>query len=242
MRARLLALSAAGLFGLLSSSSTANPMAASTAGTQSATQLKQSQRSSKKASEKKVTARLKKRRKPERYEETRKGSKIRAGGARLHLNADVSTLEKVLLDFRRYTELGEEFDQVKVLRKNKKTGETDVYIRFPILHGASHLWVILRFQPKVCPSKNVCELRAKMVKGNVKRFDVTYRMHELSDDDSRLDVEMHVDPGLPFAASIVSNQVSRQSAKAARRVREKAELIDKRQRAAKGRSKRGSKG
>ena len=192
---------------------------------------KDSAKKSKREKREEVNARLKKKRKIERYKK-RKDSKIKAGGARLFMEADVSTLEKILLDFRRYTELGKEFDQVKVLRRNKKKGTTDVYLRFPILHGASHLWVILRFQPKKCPSEDVCMIEARLVKGNVRRFDLTYRIHKLDSGESRLDIEMLVDPKLPFASSIISDETARQAAKAGRRIRHRAELVDKRKRAA----------
>src|SRR5688572_27340809 len=139
--------------------------------------------------------RLMQTRKAERYSVKVAGSSIAAGAARVHVAAPLCSLLHALTDFEHYPEIIREFEQAKVLRKkDAKNPSTDVYVRVPILNDTVRIWAILRFEEPVKLGEAEYVVRAKLVKGNVERFDLTYRLRSIDNDDSQLDVQMLIVP------------------------------------------------
>jgi hypothetical protein len=132
-------------------------------------------------------------------------------------------------DFERYPEIIREFEQARVLRKkDAKNPTTDVYVRVPILNDTVRIWSILRFDEPSRVTDNEYVVRAKLVKGNVERFDLTYRVRRIDDDDTQLDVEMLIVPRLPFPGSLITAEVARAADKTTRRFRDRVEPLHKR--------------
>jgi hypothetical protein len=171
--------------------------------------------------------RLMRTRKAERYSVKAAKSSIDAGAARVHVAAPLCTVLHSTTDFEHYPEIIREFEQAKVLRKrDAKNPTTDVYVRVPILNGSVRIWAVLRFEQ---PSKVSDDfvVRAKLVKGNVDRFDLTYRLRRIDEDDTELNVEMLIVPRLPFPGSLVTSEVARAADKTTRRFRDRVEPLYK---------------
>ncbi len=176
--------------------------------------------------------RLMQTRKAERYSVKVPGSSIAAGAARVHVAAPLCALVYSLTDFEHYPEIIREFEQAKVLRKkDAKNPTTDVYVRVPILNDTVKIWAVLRFEEPSKVSENEYLVRAKLVKGNVERFDLGFRVRRIDDDDSQLDVEMLIVPKLPFPGSLITSEVARAADKTTRRFRDRVEPLYKRREA-----------
>jgi len=66
-------------------------------------------------------------------------------------------------------------------------------------------------------------IEGKMVRGNVKRFDATYRITRIDSQNTQLNLEMLIVPRLPFPGSVVTGEVSRACRSAVRQIRDAAE-------------------
>jgi hypothetical protein len=168
--------------------------------------------------------RLMQSRKAERYSVKTAGSSIAAGAARVHVAAPLCAVLYSTVDFEGYPEIIREFEQARVLRKkDAKNPTTDVYVRVPILNGTVRIWSVLRFEEPTKIANGTYVVRAKLIKGNVDRFDLTYRLQAIDDDDTQLDVEMLIVPRLPFPGSLVTSEVARAADKTTRRFRDRVE-------------------
>lgn len=151
------------------------------------------------------SARLKKKRDSERYEVRTPHSSIKAGAARVHIAAPTASVQKVVLDFKNYDSLSSRFEKSKVVGRDGD--KTDVYLQVPILKGAAKVWAIVRFEPmKKVGNEHVLE--GKMIKGNVRRLDATWRIKSVDEDDSQLNLELLIVPKLPVPGSVVTGEVA----------------------------------
>jgi ribosome-associated toxin RatA of RatAB toxin-antitoxin module len=164
--------------------------------------------------------RLKDKRKSERYEVKTEHSSVKAGCARIYVNAPTSVTKKVVLDFKNYSKLSKKFDKSKVVGRDGD--KTDVYLQVPILKGAAKVWAVVRFEPaKKVGGAEVIE--AHMIKGNVKRLDAKWIIKKIDDDETQLNLEMLIVPNLPAPGSLITGEVAYASDLAVTGARDRAE-------------------
>ncbi|HEY6727545.1 MAG TPA: hypothetical protein VI197_26095, partial [Polyangiaceae bacterium] len=113
-----------------------------------------------------------------------------------------------------------QFERARVVGRGK-TG-TDLYLDIPILHGLAKIWAVVRFQPPV-RSANSSLIHGRMIKGNVKRLDITWRIDRVEDKYTRLAAELLLDISLPAPESAVLKTVKRAAAQAVKGARNEAE-------------------
>ncbi len=149
--------------------------------------------------------RLKKKRDSERYEVRTPHSSVKAGAARVHVAAPTDSVKKVILDFKNYESLSSRFEKSRVV--GRSGDNTDVYLQVPILKGAAKIWAVVRFEPiKKVGNEHI--LQGKMIKGNVKRMDATWRIKPMNDKDTQLNLELLIVPKLPVPGSVVTGEVA----------------------------------
>lgn len=149
--------------------------------------------------------RLMKKRDSERYEVDAPESPIKAGAARVTVKAPVKMVEKIITDFKSYSEFISKFEKSRVV--GREGDKTDVYLQVPILKGAAKVWAVVRFEPV----KNVNGwdiVEAHMIKGNVKRLDARWRMKKIDDENTQLNLELLIVPKLPVPGSLVTGEVA----------------------------------
>jgi hypothetical protein len=159
--------------------------------------------------------------KAEQYTLKALGTRIETGAARVFVKAPLETTKGTVTDYARYGAMIETFDQAKVV--GKQGTQTDVYLRVPILNGAARIWAVMRFDPPRKVSDDEYVVAAKMVKGNVERFEATYRIRRIDAGNTQLNLEMLIVPNLPVPGSVVTSWVARASDRAVRRLRDGAE-------------------
>jgi ribosome-associated toxin RatA of RatAB toxin-antitoxin module len=166
-------------------------------------------------------ARLMKLRDSERYEvDTAHG--IRAGAARVHVAAPVKVVARVVQSYAKYSDFMPRFEKSRVVGRSGK--KTDVYLQVPILKGAARIWAVLRMEPPRTRGDETV-IRGKMIKGNVKRLDATWRITRIDADNSQLNLEMLIVPSLPVPGSMVTGEVAFAADKAVMGSRERAEAL-----------------
>jgi ribosome-associated toxin RatA of RatAB toxin-antitoxin module len=157
-------------------------------------------------------------RKIERYDV--KAAGLNAGAARTVVMASDTVVRSVVTDFAHYDTFISKFKAAKIV--GKVGDKTDVYLQVPIINGAVKIWAIVRFEPL----KQVGEdqvLIGKMVKGNVKRLDASWRLHRLDDQSTELRLELLIVPDLPVPEALVLPEVRYAAAKAVGGTRDDAE-------------------
>jgi ribosome-associated toxin RatA of RatAB toxin-antitoxin module len=159
-------------------------------------------------------------RKVQRYDVKVANSDIEAGGAKAAVQAPTSVVRSVITDYAKYSKVISKFEQARIVGKSGQ--RTDVYLQVPILKGAAKIWAVVRFdQPQ--RSEKSEEVRAKMVKGNVKRLDAVWRIREVDEQNSELELELLIVPDMPAPRSLVVSEARGAAAKAVGDARKEAE-------------------
>jgi hypothetical protein len=145
---------------------------------------------------------------------------INAGAARARVQSNNATLKNVLLDYPHYSQIITRFEKARVVGRVGQ--QTDVYLEVPILHGASKIWAIVRFDaPKTEGADEV--IRGRMVRGNVKRLDAAWRVRKVDETSADLSLELLILPDLPAPHSLILSEVRRAAARAVSGARAEAE-------------------
>jgi hypothetical protein len=148
----------------------------------------------------------------ERYTLKALGTSIEVGAARVHVKAPLELTKSTVIDYGRYGALIDTFEKARVV--GKQGDQTDVYLRVPILEGAARIWALMRFDPPRKVSGDEYVVNAKMLKGNIKRFEATYRIKRIDAQNTQLNLEMLIVPSLPVPGSLVTTEVTKASDRA----------------------------
>lgn len=154
----------------------------------------------------------------ERYDV--KAAGMSAGAARTVVVAPDDVVKSVVTDFGHYESFISRFRAAKVV--GRVGDKTDVYLQVPIIKGAVKIWAVVRFDPpKQVGADQI--ITGKMVKGNVKRLDATWRWHKVDDQHTDLRLELLIVPDLPVPEAVVLPEVRYAAAKAVDGTRDEAE-------------------
>lgn len=141
----------------------------------------------------------------QRYEAAPAASGIKAGGARVEVHAPIDVVERVIMDYGSWSRHIRKFEKAKVV--GRRGDRTHVYLQVPILKGATRIWVVAEFDPiKRTDAGDV--LVARMLKGNVKRLDARWRLSKIDDQNTRVELELLLEPDwpLPVPNSLVTQE------------------------------------
>jgi ribosome-associated toxin RatA of RatAB toxin-antitoxin module len=145
---------------------------------------------------------------------------LSAGAARARVASTHETIRGVLTDYAHYSQIITRFEKARIVGKVGQ--QTDVYLEVPILHGATKVWAVVRFDPPKTEGSDVV-IRGRMVKGNVKRLDSTWRVRKVDETSSDLALELLIVPDLPAPSSLIVSEVRRAAARAVSGARAEAE-------------------
>jgi len=134
------------------------------------------------------------------------GSSIEAGGARGGVQAPNAIVTEVVTDFASYSRFIEKVENSRVVAQREAS--TDMYFEIPILHGLTKVWAVVRFAPPTKQGSSYV-IAGRMIKGNSKRLDITWRLQRLSGNATVLTAELLLDMKLPAPDSMVLKTVSR---------------------------------
>ena len=147
-------------------------------------------------------------------------AELNAGAARARVQSTQTTLRSVLLDYPHYSQIITRFEKAKVVGKVGQ--QTDVYLEVPILHGATKVWAVVRFDPPKTEGTDEV-IRGRMVRGNVKRLDAAWRVRKVDETSADLVLELLIVPDLPAPHSLILSEVRRAAARAVSGARAEAE-------------------
>jgi ribosome-associated toxin RatA of RatAB toxin-antitoxin module len=144
-----------------------------------------------------------------------------ASAARTLAHASSEGLQSVVTDYARYSSIITKFKNARVV--GRSGGRTDVYLEVPILGGFSKIWAVVRFEtPEVQGNQHI--IRGRLVRGNVKRLDATWRIEKVEEKKSILSLELLMVPDLPAPASVVSAELRKAAGQAVNAARNEAEV------------------
>lgn len=144
-----------------------------------------------------------------------------AGAARALAYAPSDALTSVVTDYARYSKFITQFRNARVV--GRAATHTDVYLEVPILGGFSTIWAIVRFDAPVADGAQRV-VRGRLLRGNVKRLDATWRIQAIEDQRSVLTLELLIVPDLPAPSSVVSAELRKAAGKAVNAARNEAEV------------------
>ena len=150
-----------------------------------------------------------------------------AGAARARVSSNRETLRGVLTDYAHYSQIITRFEKAKVVGRVGQ--QTDVYLEVPILHGASKIWAIVRFDPPKAEGE-ADVVRGHMLRGNVKRLDAVWRVRKVDETSADLALELLIVPDfhIPAPQSLVLSETRRAAARAVSGARAEAERRSRR--------------
>jgi ribosome-associated toxin RatA of RatAB toxin-antitoxin module len=146
-------------------------------------------------------------------------------GARALVRAPSNVARSVVTDYGRYDAFISRFRDAKIVGKVGK--QTDVYLTVPIMNGTVKIWAVVRFQP---PRKEGTDevIVGKLVQGNVKRLNATWRLHPVDGESTRVNLELSIVPQLPLPQSLLRPELCHAAEKALSGARREAERRGKR--------------
>jgi ribosome-associated toxin RatA of RatAB toxin-antitoxin module len=148
-------------------------------------------------------------------------SSLEAGAARTLAHTPTEALRSVVTDYARYSSIITQFKNARVV--GRSGGRTDVYLEVPILSGLSTVWAVVRFEaPETKGNHQI--IRGRLVRGNVKRLDATWRIEKVDALKSVLTLELLMVPNLPAPTSMVSAELRKAAGKAVNAARNEAEV------------------
>jgi hypothetical protein len=153
----------------------------------------------------------------------------KAGAARVYVKAPIDTAIAIVTDYGNYRAMIRRFERAEVVGKHGD--QTDVALRVPILNGRSRVNGTLRFDPPRREGDEVVVV-GRMIDGNVRRFDATFRLRKIDDESTQLNLEMVIEPKLPVPTALVTRETADASDGTVRRLRD---FSERRFRASKGR-------
>ena len=156
------------------------------------------------------------------YEVKVPNADLNAGAARARVLSNRDTLRAVLTDYAHYSQIITRFEKAKIV--GRVGLQTDVYLEVPILHGATKIWAIIRFDPPKTEGTDDV-VRGHMVRGNVKRLDAVWRVRKVDETSADLALELLIVPDLhiPTPRSLVLSETRRAAARAVSGARSEAE-------------------
>jgi ribosome-associated toxin RatA of RatAB toxin-antitoxin module len=164
--------------------------------------------------------------KAQRYEVLTPFSSIKAGAARVDVKAPIDVVRKVVTDYGSYSEHIKRFEKARIVGKHGD--KTDVYLQVPIMKGAAKVWAVVRFEPAKQMESGEEVIVGKMIQGNVKRLDATWKLSKVDDANTKLNLELLIVPdiGIPVPGSLVTGEVAFAAEKAVRGMRNRSETLN----------------
>ena len=164
--------------------------------------------------------------KAQRYEVLTPFSSIKAGAARVDVKAPIDVVRRVVTDYGSYSEHIKRFEKARVVGKHGN--QTDVYLQVPIMKGAAKVWAVVRFEPAKQTGSGEEVIVGKMIQGNVKRLDATWKLSKVDDTNTKLNLELLIVPdlGIPVPGSLVTGEVAFAAEKAVRGMRNRSETLN----------------
>lgn len=168
-----------------------------------------------------VVQRLQSSRDSERYEKAVDGHSIKAGGARILVNAPLPVVRSIVQDYAHYQDFMPRFKRSRVVGRSAKF--TDVYLQVPILHGAANVWSVCHFGPPIKKRGGMEIIRGRMVQGNVKDFRASWFLVPIDAKTTLLRSEILIVPKLPVPGSVVTGELGYAADMAVTATRNRAE-------------------
>jgi ribosome-associated toxin RatA of RatAB toxin-antitoxin module len=156
----------------------------------------------------------------DRYEVKTPHASVPAGGARANVFAPSGVVRGVVTDYKNYTSIITRFDKARVV--GRSGDQTDVYLEVPIMKRAAKIWAVVRFDPPKLQGGEEL-IVGRMLKGNVKRLDATWRIRRVDDQNSELKLELLIVPRLPVPSSLILSEQRGAAARGVEGVRTEAE-------------------
>lgn len=143
------------------------------------------------------------------------------GAARVHIAAPLATVRAILSDFKGYHKVLSNLRRATMV--GRSGADTDVYVEVPVPGSNAKVWALLRFSPirKLGPDGD--RLEARLLRGNVKRLDVSCVTRKIDEDNTQLDLWILLVPHESFPSAIVARAASAVAGKLVRRIRDHSE-------------------
>jgi ribosome-associated toxin RatA of RatAB toxin-antitoxin module len=160
-----------------------------------------------------------------RYLKPTAGSDIETGGAWTVVHAPIAVVRKAVQDYERYVQVMPRLEQSRIV--GRKNGETDVYMRAPILNGVVHMWGVVRFS-RPQKSGRWESIVGRYVKGNLQAYHGVWRLYPCTPDRTLLKLEMFADIKIPMPASMISPELAWAADVSVTSIRDRSECIYRR--------------
>lgn len=132
------------------------------------------------------------------------GTSLVRGRSTVVVRAPLDRVRATVLDFGRYAEFMPHYEACRLLGRTSGGGR-DVYMRVVALRGAVKLWARIEVARPTMEA-GAETYRSRLVDGNVRDLQATWRVSSVDGASTRLEVEIFLRPKLPLPASIVNDE------------------------------------
>jgi hypothetical protein len=132
------------------------------------------------------------------------GTDLVRGRSTVLVDAPLSKVRKAVLAFRHYAKFMPHYRQASTLGK-LPNGNREVYMQVAALNGAVKMWARVEMI-KTTPADGVEMYTTKMLDGNVDEFSAIWRMERVSATQTKLSLNVFLDPLLPMPTSMMNSE------------------------------------
>jgi hypothetical protein len=122
------------------------------------------------------------------------------------IDAPLDRVRALVTDYDRYATIMPKFGRSRVIKKG--ADGADVYLQVPVLHGAGHLWAIVRFLGPVPAAGGERIEGTYLNEGNVSNFHCVWTYSSIDDAHTRLHLGLLLLPKIPLPQSIIDKELN----------------------------------
>ena len=154
-----------------------------------------------------IVQRLRASKDSERYDAPVQGQRIKAGGARILVNAPLPVVRSIVQDYANYENFMPRFKRSRIVGKSARF--TDVYFRVPILHGTVTLWSIVHFGPPIKKRNGMEVIRGRKIEAdsNVSDFRAAWFLIPIDANTTLVRSEILIVPAVTLPGSLVTGEL-----------------------------------
>ena len=136
------------------------------------------------------------------------------------IHAPVAAVRRIVQSYSKYDTIFPYVQQSRIVGRSE--GNTDVYLRVPILHGMVHVWGKARFsKPRTVDGIEV--ISAELLEGSLLAWQARWELQPCGDTRTLLTLRLFLELDVPVPDSLVTQELMRVAGKTVRAVREQAE-------------------
>jgi hypothetical protein len=122
------------------------------------------------------------------------------------IEASLDRVRALVTDYDHYATIMPKFGRSRVIKRGAEGA--DVYLQVPVLHGAGHLWAMVRFTGPTPTGAGERIEGTYLHEGNVSAFHCAWTLSRIDDTHTLLHLALLLLPKIPLPQSIIDKELN----------------------------------